>query len=119
VPVLAAVKRRQARYKLPLHGVVSETPDVEGCSSENNSERSERGSPKLAAYQHRPGHQLPMFYEGLRLVGENAKGPVRMQLIVMAVPRSPCGAVPIVYGVHRYLPAAPAPSEHLPYAVGG
>ena len=81
MPVLAAVKRRQARYKLPLHGVVSETPDVEGCSSENNSERSERGSPKLAAYQHRPGHQLPTFYEGLRLVGENAKEPVRMQLI--------------------------------------
>jgi hypothetical protein len=30
---------------------------------------------QLAAYNHRPGHQLPTFYEGLRLVGETPKNP--------------------------------------------
>jgi hypothetical protein len=39
------------------------------------------GLAQLAAYHHRPEHQLPSFCEGLRLIGENAKGPVRMQLI--------------------------------------
>src|SRR5215203_7201748 len=39
------------------------------------------GLSQLAVYHHRPGHQLPTFYEGLWLVGENAKGPVRVQLI--------------------------------------
>src|SRR5215211_6658862 len=44
-----------------------------------------KGLAQLAAYHRRPGHQLPTFCEGLRLIGENAKGPVRMQLI-WAVP---------------------------------
>ena len=39
-----------------------------------------KGLAQLAAYHHRPGHQLPTFYEGLRFVGENAEGPVRVQL---------------------------------------
>ena len=39
------------------------------------------GLTQLAAYHHRPGHQLPTFCEGLRLIGENAKEPVCMQLI--------------------------------------
>ena len=34
-----------------------------------------KGLAQLAAYHHRPGHQLPTFYEGLRFVGENAKDP--------------------------------------------
>src|SRR5215208_5981979 len=44
---------------------------------------------QLAAFHHRPGHQLPTFYEGLHLVGENAKGPVRVQLI-QGSPPVPC-----------------------------
>ena len=31
--ILRAVKRRQARYKLALHEVISETPDVGECWS--------------------------------------------------------------------------------------
>ena len=65
----------------PCMGLFPKREMVEGCSSENNLGEVREGLAQLAAYHHRPGHQLPTFYEGLRLIGENAKGPVRMQLI--------------------------------------
>src|SRR5215211_1031317 len=44
---------------------------------------------QLAAFHHRPGHQLPTFYEGLHLVREDAKRTVRVQLI-QGSPPVPC-----------------------------
>jgi hypothetical protein len=55
-----------------------------------------KGLAQLAAYHHRPGHQLPTFCERLRLIGENAKGPVRMQLI-QGRPPVPLGVGPLTF----------------------
>jgi hypothetical protein len=56
------------------------------------------GLAQLAAYHHRPGHQLPTFYEGPRLVGKNAKGPDRVQLIQGRPPVPlPLGVGPLTF----------------------